>query len=52
MDLAADWGSEVVVSLAAELLPNGDYELALEGIGAGGEAGEVGFYSFQVTLPP
>ena len=27
-----DWGSEVIVSLPAESLPVGDYELALEGI--------------------
>ncbi len=42
-------GSEVVIRLPAELLADGDWELALVGVGAGGEVSEVGFYSFRVT---
>ena len=47
---ATEWGSEVIILLPAELLATGDYELALEGVGADGEVSEVGFYSFRVRF--
>ena len=44
--------NEVVLRLPSELLPAGDYELALEGVKADGAVSEVGFYSFEIDRLP
>ncbi len=49
---AIERGSEVVVRLPAERLADGDYELPLEGVSAGGEVSAVGFHRASGSLRP
>jgi hypothetical protein len=46
---ALDWGAALILGIPAEKLPDGRYEMEVQGVSVGGEAETIGVQEFEIV---